>query len=83
MSTVEFAFSFGLTTATLSWILGYLPARPRTKGALAIVYAVASAGDLALPHAIALHAVQVLPLLALLGAGAATLLPLRRRVFAS
>lgn len=45
---VEFAFSFALTTATLSWILGYLPGRPRTKAALAIVYAVGSAGEVAL-----------------------------------
>lgn len=45
---VEFAFSLGLTTVTLSWILGYLPGRARTHWALAVVYAASSLGEVAL-----------------------------------
>ena len=45
---VEFAFSFGLTTATLGWILDYLGGRARTQWTLAIVYAAAGAGEVAL-----------------------------------
>lgn len=45
---IQFAFSFGLTTATLAWILGRLPRRRRAQWLLAAVYAVASIGEVAL-----------------------------------